>query len=37
MRPTIFLVTFIRFIDSFRVFDNVYTLSGPAAAATQRQ
>jgi multiple sugar transport system permease protein len=31
MRPTIILVTFIRFIDSFRVFDNVYTLSGPGA------
>jgi multiple sugar transport system permease protein len=31
MRPTIFLVAFIRFIDSFRVFDNVYTLSGPGA------
>ena len=31
MRPTILLVTFIRFIDSFRVFDNVYTLSGPGA------
>jgi multiple sugar transport system permease protein len=31
MRPTILLVTFIRFIDSFRVFDNVFTLSGPGA------
>jgi multiple sugar transport system permease protein len=31
MRPTILLVAFIRFIDSFRVFDNVYTLSGPGA------
>ena len=31
MRPTILLVIFIRFIDSFRVFDNVYTLSGPGA------
>jgi multiple sugar transport system permease protein len=31
MWPTILLVTFIRFIDSFRVFDNVYTLSGPGA------
>ena len=31
MRATVVLVTFIRFIDSFRVFDNVYTLSGPGA------
>jgi multiple sugar transport system permease protein len=31
MRTTVALVTFIRFIDSFRVFDNVYTLSGPGA------
>jgi multiple sugar transport system permease protein len=31
MQPTILLVAFIRFIDSFRVFDNVYTLSGPGA------
>jgi multiple sugar transport system permease protein len=31
MRPTLLLVIFIRFIDSFRVFDNVYTLSGPGA------
>jgi multiple sugar transport system permease protein len=31
MWPTILLVAFIRFIDSFRVFDNVYTLSGPGA------
>ncbi len=37
MRPTILLVTFIRFIDSFRVFDNVYTLAAPAPAATQQQ
>jgi multiple sugar transport system permease protein len=34
MRPTILLVTFIRFIDSFRVFDNVYTLSGPGAGGS---
>jgi multiple sugar transport system permease protein len=34
MRPTILLVAFIRFIDSFRVFDNVYTLSGPGAGGS---
>ena len=31
MRPTILAVSFIRFIDSFRVFDNVYTLTGSGA------
>jgi multiple sugar transport system permease protein len=31
MRPTILAVGFIRFIDSFRVFDNVYTLTGAGA------
>ena len=31
MMPTILLVIFIRFIDSFRVFDNVYVLTGPGA------
>ncbi len=31
MRPTILAVAFIRFIDSFRVFDNVYTLTGAGA------
>jgi multiple sugar transport system permease protein len=31
MRPTILAVAFIRFIDSFRVFDNVYTLTGSGA------
>ncbi len=31
MRPAILAVGFIRFIDSFRVFDNVYTLTGSGA------
>jgi multiple sugar transport system permease protein len=31
LRPTILAVGFIRFIDSFRVFDNVYTLTGAGA------
>jgi multiple sugar transport system permease protein len=31
MLPTILLVIFIRFIDSFRVFDNVYVLTGAGA------
>jgi multiple sugar transport system permease protein len=31
MRPTLLAVAFIRFIDSFRVFDNVYTLTGSGA------
>ena len=28
MLPTIVIAFFIRFIDGFRVFDNVYTLTG---------
>jgi multiple sugar transport system permease protein len=28
MLPTVFVALFIRFIDGFRVFDNIYTLSG---------
>lgn len=31
IRPTLLAVAFIRFIDSFRVFDNVYTLTGSGA------
>ncbi|MBV9243338.1 MAG: sugar ABC transporter permease, partial [Methylobacteriaceae bacterium] len=31
MRPTVLVVAFIRFIDSFRVFDNVYVLTGSGA------
>lgn len=31
LRPTLLAVGFIRFIDSFRVFDNVYTLTGSGA------
>ena len=31
MVPTILLVVFIRFIDCFRVFDNVYVLTGAGA------
>jgi multiple sugar transport system permease protein len=34
MRPTILAVAFIRFIDSFRVFDNVYTLTGAGAGGS---
>jgi multiple sugar transport system permease protein len=36
MAPTIAVAVFIRFIDGFRVFDNVYTLvgSGPGGATT---
>jgi multiple sugar transport system permease protein len=36
MAPTIAVAAFIRFIDGFRVFDNVYTLvgSGPGGATT---
>jgi len=36
MRPTIVLALFVRFIDGFRVFDNVYTLtgSGPGGSTT---
>jgi multiple sugar transport system permease protein len=29
MMPTLFAALFVRFIDGFRVFDNVYTLVGP--------
>ncbi|MBV9244173.1 MAG: sugar ABC transporter permease, partial [Methylobacteriaceae bacterium] len=29
--PTVLVVAFIRFIDSFRVFDNVYVLTGSGA------
>ncbi len=34
MRPTLFVALFIRFIDGFRVFDNIYTLvgSGPGGS-----
>ena len=28
MLPTVFVALFVRFIDGFRVFDNIYTLSG---------
>jgi multiple sugar transport system permease protein len=31
MRPALVAVGFIRFIDSFRVFDNIYTLTGSGA------
>lgn len=34
MLPTVLAVTFIRFIDSFRVFDNVYTLTGSGAGGS---
>ena len=34
MRPAILAVAFIRFIDSFRVFDNVYTLTGSGAGGS---
>ena len=36
MRPTLIFTFFIRFIDGFRVFDNVYTLtgSGPGGSTT---
>jgi multiple sugar transport system permease protein len=34
MLPTIGIAFFIRFIDSFRVFDNVYTLTGPGAGGS---
>jgi multiple sugar transport system permease protein len=36
MRPTILAVVFIRFIDSFRVFDNVYTLTGSGPGGATR-
>jgi multiple sugar transport system permease protein len=29
MAPTLFAALFVRFIDGFRVFDNIYTLVGP--------
>jgi multiple sugar transport system permease protein len=34
MMPAIGVTYFIRFIDSFRVFDNVYTLVGPGAGGS---
>lgn len=36
MMPTVFVAAFIRFIDGFRVFDNIYTLvgSGPGGSTT---
>jgi multiple sugar transport system permease protein len=34
MLPSIGIAFFIRFIDSFRVFDNVYTLTGPGAGGS---
>lgn len=36
MMPTVFAALFIRFIDSFRVFDNIYTLvgAGPGGSTT---
>ncbi len=34
MRPALLAVGFIRFIDSFRVFDNVYTLTGAGAGGS---
>ncbi len=34
MAPSIAAVAFIRFIDSFRVFDNVYTLTGSGAGGS---
>lgn len=36
MRPTLFVALFVRFIDGFRVFDNVYTLvgAGPGGSTT---
>jgi multiple sugar transport system permease protein len=34
MLPAIGVTFFIRFIDSFRVFDNVYTLVGPGAGGS---
>jgi multiple sugar transport system permease protein len=36
MGPTILAVAFIRFIDSFRVFDNIYTLTGSGAGGATR-
>ena len=34
MTPTLVVAFFIRFIDSFRVFDNLYTLVGPCAGGS---
>ena len=34
MAPTLAIAFFIRFIDGFRVFDNVYTLTGSGAGGT---
>lgn len=36
LMPTVFVALFIRFIDGFRVFDNIYTLvgAGPGGATT---
>lgn len=36
MRPTLYVALFIRFIDGFRVFDNIYTLvgAGPGGSTT---
>ena len=36
MMPTVFVAVFIRFIDGFRVFDNIYTLvgAGPGGSTT---
>jgi len=34
MAPTLAIAFFIRFIDGFRVFDNVYTLTGSGAGGS---
>lgn len=34
MAPTVFVALFIRFIDGFRVFDNIYTLVGAGPGGT---
>lgn len=36
MRPTLYVALFVRFIDGFRVFDNIYTLvgAGPGGSTT---
>ena len=36
MMPTVFVAVFVRFIDGFRVFDNIYTLvgAGPGGSTT---
>ncbi|MBO75229.1 MAG: ABC transporter permease [Flavobacteriales bacterium] len=36
MMPTVFVAVFIRFIDGFRIFDNIYTLvgAGPGGSTT---